>query len=367
MPAASAISATSNPMLRARCATCRWSNGCRPDARQFADIWRIFATSDGVVFQSEQLVFRWAKDTFEVFRPTSRFNRGSLVDGRFYLTMPESGLNVLEGGAFRPLPGTASIGRENYPVVLRYDEHRLLVGTRFNGLFLYDGAALTPFPTDVDAIIKPGITLQGDRAAGRDDRSGDNWRRLRDHRSARPSAGWARPGARVAQQRGLWPGRRPRRRDLGGAGARDCPHRNALAGVVLRRLRRVPGRVQLSTARRHPLSRVAGRREVPAAGGAGRQRRPGDGAGRRQPVLVVRDDARSCRPASPGACRWPAPTGSTRFAAPVPCRCMRRPTARFAARPCWHRRSTRHDSGLDCSMVWRRSVGSTVGGSTRDA
>ena len=29
----------------------------------------------------------------------------------------------------------------------------------------------------------------------------------------------------------------------------------------------------------------------------------------------------------------------------LPSRCMRRPTARFAARLCWHRRWTRHDSG----------------------
>ena len=103
------------------------------------------------------------------------------------------------------------------------------------------------------------------------------------------------------------------------------------------------------------------------AGGGGRQRRPGVGAGRRQPVLVVRDDARSGRPASPRRCPWPAPTGSTRFAAPAPSRCMRRPTARSAARPCWLRRWTRPDSGLGCSMVWRRSAGSTVGRSTRDA
>ena len=57
--------------------------------------------------------------------------------------MPETGLNVLDGDNFRALPGTSDLGREVYPVVLRFDEKRLLIGTRQNGLFLYDGAAMT--------------------------------------------------------------------------------------------------------------------------------------------------------------------------------------------------------------------------------
>ena len=37
------------------------------DAGQFADVWRTFVTRDGVVFQSEQGIFRWANDRFESF------------------------------------------------------------------------------------------------------------------------------------------------------------------------------------------------------------------------------------------------------------------------------------------------------------
>ena len=44
--------------------------------------------------------------------------------------MPETGLNVLEGDRFRALPGTESLGLEPFPVILRHDEKRLLIGTR---------------------------------------------------------------------------------------------------------------------------------------------------------------------------------------------------------------------------------------------
>ncbi len=133
-----------------------------PEAdRRFSDVWRTFVTKDGVLFEGEQVLFRWANETITVLHPPSRFNRASLVDGQMYVTMPESGLNVLEGDTFRALPGTMSLAREVYPVVLRYDERRLLVGTRSNGLFLYDGSALVPFPTELDALIKSGNLYRG--------------------------------------------------------------------------------------------------------------------------------------------------------------------------------------------------------------
>jgi signal transduction histidine kinase/DNA-binding response OmpR family regulator len=131
------------------------------DAPQFGDIWRTHVLADGVVFQSEQAIFRWANDAITVLRPASRFNRSSVVDGRLYLTVPESGLNVLDGDTFRPLPDTAQLGREVFPVILRYDERRLLVGTRENGLFLYDGATLDPFRTELDELFKTRSLYRG--------------------------------------------------------------------------------------------------------------------------------------------------------------------------------------------------------------
>jgi signal transduction histidine kinase/DNA-binding response OmpR family regulator len=131
------------------------------DVGAFSDVWRTFVVKDGVYFQSDQRIFRWANNTMTVIRPVSRFNRSSLVDGRVYVPVPETGLNVIEGETLRALPGTMVLGREVYPVVLPYDERRLLIGTRANGMFLYDGATLTPFATEVDEAIKTGFLYRG--------------------------------------------------------------------------------------------------------------------------------------------------------------------------------------------------------------
>jgi signal transduction histidine kinase/CheY-like chemotaxis protein len=131
------------------------------EARGFNDVWRTFVTPAGVIFQTEQAIFRWATGNITVIRPTSRFNRASLVDGRLYVTLPETGLNVLDGDTLRPLPGTAALATEVYPVIVRHDARRLLIGTRFNGFHLYDGITLTRFPTELDEYFKSASLYRG--------------------------------------------------------------------------------------------------------------------------------------------------------------------------------------------------------------
>ena len=131
------------------------------DTGDFSEVWRTFVTPTGVYFQTEAAIFRWHADALTVIRPPSRVYRASAVDGRIYATLPESGLNVLDGDAFRALPGTASLALEVFPVILRYDDRRLLIGTRRNGVFLYDGAALRPFHTDADETLTNGQIYRG--------------------------------------------------------------------------------------------------------------------------------------------------------------------------------------------------------------
>ena len=131
------------------------------DAREFGDVWRTFATPAGVIFQTTRVIFRLANDKISVIRPTARMGRASLLDGQLYATLADSGLNVLEGDHFKKLPGTEALAREPFPVVLRYDQRHLLIGTRSNGLFLYDGASLAPFATAADARLKPNTLYRG--------------------------------------------------------------------------------------------------------------------------------------------------------------------------------------------------------------
>ncbi len=128
-----------------------------PDSRQFQDVWRTWVTPAGVYFQTQVALFRWANGAMKVWKSAVRFNRSSYVNGKLYIPQPGVGLTVMNGDVLETVPGTASLGNEVWPVLLAYDDHHLLIGTRSDGLFLYDGATLTPFPTEVDPFIKANL------------------------------------------------------------------------------------------------------------------------------------------------------------------------------------------------------------------
>lgn len=132
------------------------------DLGVFTDVWRTFVLGDGVYFQTQQVLLRWANDAFTVWRPTGRiFNRAQVANGTLYIGQPGIGLMRMRDGVLEPVPGAGRIGDESYPIILPYDEGRLLIGTRADGLFLYDGAALRPFATTADPFLRANNLYRG--------------------------------------------------------------------------------------------------------------------------------------------------------------------------------------------------------------
>ena len=125
------------------------------DVRVFEDVWRTFVAPEGVYFQTQTGLFRWANGTMKVWKPTGRiFNRAQFVNNTIYMGETGGVLMALRGDTFEPVPGAERMGEEPYPAIIRFDDTHLLMGTRRDGVFLYDGSALRPFTTDVDAVIR---------------------------------------------------------------------------------------------------------------------------------------------------------------------------------------------------------------------
>ncbi|MGE5200415.1 MAG: hypothetical protein ACM3H9_12300, partial [Rhodospirillaceae bacterium] len=125
-----------------------------PENRVFADVWRTLITPEGVYFQSPQFLFRWSDGRFRVWKPKSRFYRAAVAAGTLYVGQPETGLMKMVGETLEEIPGGRQFVEEQRPVILPYDEGRILIGTRAAGLFLADGKTVTRFPTDVDPWLR---------------------------------------------------------------------------------------------------------------------------------------------------------------------------------------------------------------------
>ena len=59
------------------------------------------------------------------------------------------------------VPGGEQFASERIYVMLPYDEKTMLVGTRNDGFYLYDGVSFTPFKTELDALVKGSLYLPG--------------------------------------------------------------------------------------------------------------------------------------------------------------------------------------------------------------
>ena len=107
------------------------------DSPQFQDVWRTFVAPEGVYFQTQVALFRWADGQMKIWRPTGRiFNRAQFVNGTLYIGQTDGVLMRLVGDAFEPVPGAERMGAETYPVIIPFDDTRLLMGTRSGGVFL---------------------------------------------------------------------------------------------------------------------------------------------------------------------------------------------------------------------------------------
>ncbi|MGH7450803.1 MAG: hypothetical protein ACRENG_05625, partial [bacterium] len=121
--------------------------------RDFADIAKIYATTAGVYFQALDRFFLWSNNRMRVWKPATPFHLSFVVRDRLYIRQPGIGLMQMMENSLHLVPDGEKFAEARIYLMLPYDDHNILIGTREQGLFLYDGAAAKPFPTEVDALL----------------------------------------------------------------------------------------------------------------------------------------------------------------------------------------------------------------------
>ena len=132
-----------------------------PD-RTFVDVWRTHVAPEGVYFQTSTQLFRYLpeRSLIKVWKPGTSFQLSFLVRGRLYIRQREFGLQQMvtvdspAGDSLRLVYGEERLAQENISFMLPYDEKRILLGTRTQGLFLYDGISCQPLNTKIDAFLR---------------------------------------------------------------------------------------------------------------------------------------------------------------------------------------------------------------------
>jgi len=124
------------------------------ELRDFADVWEAHAAPEGVYFTPDNHLFLWDGNTFKHWEPENTFHIGAFVNGHYYVRQWQVGLMVLEGDSLKLVPGGERFALERIYSLLPYGDDRMLIGTRTQGLFLFDGSTFTPFHTEADGYIR---------------------------------------------------------------------------------------------------------------------------------------------------------------------------------------------------------------------
>jgi signal transduction histidine kinase/CheY-like chemotaxis protein len=122
--------------------------------RGFTDVWQILITPAGNFFRAYERLFRWDGKRMQAWASLNRFQALSEVRGRIYTSQTGVGLEEIVGDELRPLPGGAALSRSIKLFLHPWDDRRILISSRSEGLSLYDGRTVSPFHTEADSYLK---------------------------------------------------------------------------------------------------------------------------------------------------------------------------------------------------------------------
>lgn len=125
--------------------------------RDFTDVWQTLSTPDGIYFITHKYLFRWNGERMRVWETPTAFNSGYWVNDQFYIHQTETGLMQLSGDALRPAPLGEKLANERISAMLSFNhqgQKGIVIATRSNGLFLYNGASIVRFATEADELLR---------------------------------------------------------------------------------------------------------------------------------------------------------------------------------------------------------------------
>ncbi len=149
------------------------------DSINFGTVWKTLIADNKVYFQAFEELFycdlplKFDKDTIlinpiKVIKPQSLFHLSFSVDNNFYIRDREKGLCRVVNDKLELIPGGEMFALLRVYVMLPFDDHRILIGTREKGFFLFDKTkknnAITPFNLEnneeiINSAIYNGVKL----------------------------------------------------------------------------------------------------------------------------------------------------------------------------------------------------------------
>ena len=131
------------------------------EGRGFNEVWYAYAAPRGVYFGTDKMLLRWDGERMHSRKAETLFSRLFMVHDRIFLRQWQVGLLEVVGDSLRLIAHGEKFAEERIYIMLPFDDERMLIGTRGEGLFLHDGKTLQRFETPLKKYLQDNLLFQG--------------------------------------------------------------------------------------------------------------------------------------------------------------------------------------------------------------
>ena len=106
----------------------------------FTNVWKVYAFSGGVVYQSEEKLFIYRNGKINTIKPETSFHTSFIVNDRFFVRERGTGILELKDIALEKIVGSEIFDTTGIFLMLPFGKNskKILIGTRDKGLWLFD-------------------------------------------------------------------------------------------------------------------------------------------------------------------------------------------------------------------------------------
>ena len=108
--------------------------------RDFKNVWKVHAFSEGVVFQSEEKLFLYRKGKTEVIRPETSFHTSFIVNNKLFVRQRGAGLMRWNGSNLERIKGGEIFDTTGVFLMMPFGENskKILIGTQEKGFWMFE-------------------------------------------------------------------------------------------------------------------------------------------------------------------------------------------------------------------------------------
>ncbi len=137
-----------------------------PAGINFDDIWQIYESPLGIVFQSFNYIFILKNNQLQIIEPTTRFLFSYYVNKQMLVQEPEIGLFEYKNGSLAKVPWAGELSGKSLWSILEYGEDGLLLSTSRAGIYKYENDSLVKWNTPVSRMVERAKLFSASRVDG---------------------------------------------------------------------------------------------------------------------------------------------------------------------------------------------------------